>query len=273
MDPTHPCRPSPVSRTRRLLGSVRGHSLSVIHPLLGRFCPVTLTPGEFQRRKEREVRATAFGPQQDDRAIDLRVLRLALELGFEEKLAAAYLAESRNVPMASATPSNGQDLPSPMCREDRYALYVVTRAIAPIRAVETGVAHGVSSASLLAAMQAGGRGRLISLELIKNDPRIGQVVPPALREFWSIRYGDSLALLPTLLDDLGPIDQFVHDSDHHYAHVRKELELVWPRLRPGGVICVHDILYNNAFDRFIRKHRASIRRWAVKVNFGVILKR
>ena len=32
------------------------------------------------------------------------------------------------------------------------------------------------------------------------------------------------------------------DGDHSYEGVKKDFELLWPRLLPGGFICLHSIL-------------------------------
>jgi hypothetical protein len=66
---------------------------------------------------------------------------------------------------------------------------------------------------------------------------------------------------------------FVHDSLHAYHHAQREFELVWPHIAPGGVLCAHDILENNAFPRFVRRHGHEIGAWATGINLGLIRKR
>lgn len=168
-----------------------------------------------------------------------------------------------------------------MCFEDRYAAYAITRALAPTRVVETGIAHGVSSTYILAALAAndasnatGGLGcsRLVSIDR-SDDPRIGQMVPLEFHDRWTTHIGNSLDLLPDILAELGTIDLFIHDSLHHYRHVRSEFDLVWPHLRPGGVLMAHDILQNNAFPRFIHRHRNEIDLSLTNINLGLLRKK
>jgi len=160
-----------------------------------------------------------------------------------------------------------------MCFEDRYAAYTITRALAPNRVVETGIAHGVSSTYILAALAAeGAQGSLISIDR-SDDPRIGQMVPLEFHDRWTTHIGNSLDLLPDILAELGTIDLFIHDSLHHYRHVRSEFDLVWPHLRPGGVLMAHDILQNNAFPRFLHRHRTEIDVSLTNINLGLIRKR
>ena len=83
------------------------------------------------------------------------------------------------------------------------------------------------------------------------------MIPEELRGRVCFHSGDSLTLLPTLLRKIGPIDFFIHDSHHTYAHMMAEYELALQHLQPGGVISSHDVLYCNAWQHFIRKHGIS----------------
>jgi len=198
--------------------------------------------------------------------------RLGAMLGLTAPLAEACLEEARRIRLCELPGDQTSDLGPPMCFEDCCAAYVVTRALNPETVIETGVANGASSAFILAAMEANGRGRLCSVEL-STDARIGQVIPQALRHRWSLYRGDSLGVLPTMIEHHAPICMFVHDSCHRYRHMRREYELVWPHIRPGGVLCSHDTLATNAFPRFLRKHRRETDGWISGVNFGAARRR
>jgi predicted O-methyltransferase YrrM len=241
------------------------------HPVVDSFLPVTYTREECRRRIQAlDPRGSRSNPESNPDT-DERMIRLATALGVEKATAPEYLDQARRVRLAEVEPSDGPDLASPMCHEDRYATYLVTRIAAPRLAIETGIAHGISSAHILAAMQAGDVGRLISIE-IDSDPRIGQYVPESLRHRWTRCTGSSLEVLPQLLESHHPIDLFLHDSDHNYHHVWRELNIVWPYLRSGGIVCAHDILHSNAFPRFVQKHESEIDAWVGSVNFGLIRK-
>jgi predicted O-methyltransferase YrrM len=72
-------------------------------------------------------------------------------------------------------------------------------------------------------------------------------VPNGLRAAWTVHRGASTRVLPGLLEGLGTVDLFVHDSLHTARNMRREFGLVWPRLRPGGVLVADDVERNGAF--------------------------
>jgi predicted O-methyltransferase YrrM len=130
--------------------------------------------------------------------------------------------------------------------------YLVVRAARPEHVVETGVAGGVTSAFVLAALADNGTGRLDSVDLpplaMVAAGLVGELVPDALRERWSYHWGSSRRLLPGLLaPPAGTLDIFIHDSDHSYEGMRRELEAAWPCLRPGGWLIADDVHHHSAF--------------------------
>jgi len=129
--------------------------------------------------------------------------------------------------------------------------YAVARSIRPRTIIETGVCYGVTSAYILAALEANEQGHLYSIDLPplgKNgDDYVGWLVPNELQKRWSLRRGTSRRLLGPLIAELGAIDLFVHDSLHTYKNMKHEFETVWPDLRVGGVLISDDIEGNAAF--------------------------
>jgi len=154
------------------------------------------------------------------------------------------------------------------------ALYFLVRALAPATVVETGTANGVSTAYLLAALDGNDSGRLYSIDLpfeaeagggyrpvvagtsiglddaspLPHGKASGWLVPEPVRGRWELRLGDARSLLPALLEELGEIEFFFHDSLHTREHMLFEFEAVWAHLAPGGVLAADDI--------FQRKHDA-----------------
>lgn len=133
--------------------------------------------------------------------------------------------------------------------------YALIRAVRPEVLVETGVANGFSTAYALRALDRNSCGRLYSIdidhrEFVPHGEEVGWVVPTRLRERWDLHLGDARDLLPPLLDELGRIDVFVHDSLHTYEHMRFEYETACPHLRPGGYLVSDDVLWNDAFPEF-----------------------
>jgi hypothetical protein len=132
--------------------------------------------------------------------------------------------------------------------------YALSRALAPAVILETGVAYGVTSAYLLQAIEVNGIGKLWSVDLppLGRDAEayVGFLVPKSLKPHWNLRRGATRRLLPELLPLVGYIDIFVQDSLHTYRAITDEIRMVWPFLRPGGIVIADDIGKNRAFADF-----------------------
>ena len=119
--------------------------------------------------------------------------------------------------------------------------------------VETGVAQGFTTATLLAAMERNGSGHLYSIDLpaLQFDPsgEVGRAVPATLRARWTLELGDSRRLLGPLCARVAPLDVFLHDALHTYSSQLREYRTVWPHLREGGLLLSDDV-GNPAFVEF-----------------------
>jgi hypothetical protein len=119
------------------------------------------------------------------------------------------------------------------------------------------VARGMTSRVILEALQRNGGGTLSSIDLPALDnaihSEIGAAVPDELRGRWTYLNGTSRSRLPELLDRLGAIDLFVHDSSHTTRNVRFELDQAWRALARGAAVA-DDIERNAGFERFMRAH-------------------
>jgi len=150
-------------------------------------------------------------------------------------------------------------------------LYAVLRTVRPQVAVETGVANGFSTAFSLLALQANGDGHLHSIDLPREVGREyapgtfyegegragippgsepGWLIPAELKERWTLILGRSQEELPALLERLGTVDTFMHDSEHSFDCMWFEFNVAWPALRPGGVLVSDDVNSTEAFGRF-----------------------
>lgn len=137
--------------------------------------------------------------------------------------------------------------------------WCLVRHLRPSRVVETGVARGFTSATILQAMARNGSGGLWSVDLPpllhpELSVETGAAVPAEMRDRWTLVRGSSRRVLPALLDELGPIGLFLHDSMHTTRNVSFELDLAWPHLVDGGVTVVDDVQRNRGFGRFARTH-------------------
>lgn len=124
------------------------------------------------------------------------------------------------------------------------ALYLLVRAARPRTVVETGVLYGASSAHILAALAMNGQGELHSVDLgcQPEEPPHDFFVPRALTPRWHYHVGDSREILPALLERLGSIDLFHHDSLHTFEHMIWEYETARKCLSPRGVVSSHDVM-------------------------------
>jgi predicted O-methyltransferase YrrM len=150
-------------------------------------------------------------------------------------------------------------------------LYAVLRTIRPELMVETGVANGFSTAFSLLALQTNGAGHLHSIDMPREVGREyepgtfyegegragipagsepGWLIPPALKERWTLILGRSQEELPPLLERLGTVDIFMHDSEHSFDCMWFEFSAAWPALRAGGVLLSDDVNSTEAFARF-----------------------
>ncbi|HEX2287301.1 MAG TPA: class I SAM-dependent methyltransferase [Gaiellaceae bacterium] len=158
--------------------------------------------------------------------------------------------------------------------DEGLSLYRLLRDARPRVAVETGVCNGVSTAFLLLALEDNGEGELHSIDLPEVagedyeqgtfwDGKGGAVIPPGkepgwmvpaeLRDRWHLVLGRSQDELPPLLERLGSIDFFMHDSEHSYECMSFEFRAAWDALREGGVLVADDVNVNSAWDEFVRE--------------------
>jgi hypothetical protein len=70
---------------------------------------------------------------------------------------------------------------------------------------------------------------------------IPETIHSGLRGRHVLRLEDVRTALPALLGELPYVDVFFHDDLHTPAHMFWEYELVWPRIRPGGVLLSDDV--------------------------------
>ncbi|MGH3082114.1 MAG: class I SAM-dependent methyltransferase [Gaiellaceae bacterium] len=160
--------------------------------------------------------------------------------------------------------------------DEGLRLYRLLRELQPRVAVETGVCNGVSTAFLLLALEDNGEGTLHSIDLpevagkeyeegtfwdgkggavIPPGKEPGWMVPPRLRERWELVLGRSQEELPPLLDRVGPIDFFMHDSEHSYECMSFEFRTAWDSMREGALLVADDVNVNTAWVEFAREVR------------------
>lgn len=136
------------------------------------------------------------------------------------------------------------------------ALYLLVRAARPRVVVETGVLYGASSAHFLAALDVNGEGALYSIDLAHaaGEPPADHLVPEGLAKRWTLVEGDSRRELPLLLQRVGQVDLFHHDSLHTFEHMTWEYQTALPHLARHGILSSHDVLWGHSLRRIFRRN-------------------
>ena len=110
-------------------------------------------------------------------------------------------------------------------------------------AVEVGGFEGYTSAALKRALHR--VPHVATLTVCEIDPTRASAVDAALQAVVApsvqarVVIADSHDWLPTLAPN--SVDFAWLDGNHELAHVAREVELLWPAMAPGGLICGHDV--------------------------------
>jgi predicted O-methyltransferase YrrM len=96
--------------------------------------------------------------------------------------------------------------------------------------IELGVRTGNSTVAFLAAVEKHG-GHVYSVDIVR--PR----APWHNHSQWTFLVGDDLEIV----GQLPGCDVLFIDTSHHYRHTLDELETYVPKVKPGGVVLLHDV--------------------------------
>ncbi|TNC23992.1 class I SAM-dependent methyltransferase [Amycolatopsis alkalitolerans] len=116
--------------------------------------------------------------------------------------------------------------------------YLLLRYFRPAKVVEIGSLHGWSTCWILHALADNCQGRLITMDLV--DTAAWTVPGPLAAGRWEFRRGDARTLTTDWVADL---DYLFIDADHRARFARWYLGDVFPRLRPGTPVSVHDVFH------------------------------
>jgi hypothetical protein len=135
--------------------------------------------------------------------------------------------------------------------------YALTRIRRPRTIVETGVCYGVTSSFVLKALEVNGMGKLHSIDLPplgKNEHQfVGRLIPETLRGNWTLNRGSCKAVMPGVIERVGQVDFFIHDSLHTYRNMIWEFETVAPHLATNAVVVADDVEGNVAFQEWVAR--------------------
>lgn len=166
-------------------------------------------------------------------------------------------------------------------------LYASLRVLQPESVVEIGVANGVSSYYILAALEANDNsGTLTSIDLPKYEDDhsgewdadagawipagrdVGWIVPDAYRPRWNLNVGTMSDLLPNEVDD-SDVDAFVYDGPKRYSERKRAFDLISNNVDECLYFC-DDIAWNSSFERFAIQNEFS---WETFGNTGLAVNR
>lgn len=157
--------------------------------------------------------------------------------------------------------------------------YVLMRVCEPDFVVETGVAAGMTTSFILAALHKNNRGRLLSFDLPPktaapemgldiDEDDIGLLVPEVYRNRWELTVGDATYELPAKIRSR-TIDAFLHDSLHTYDHMMYEYAFAAKHVRLGGLLISDDVTLNQSFFRFWEDRGSAIILHRGNPNIGI----
>ena len=136
-----------------------------------------------------------------------------------------------------------------------FLLYAVCENLKAVKALETGVAYGWSSAAILQSLSKRS-GKLISVDMpmVKQTDYhlIGVAVDENLKNNWELlREPDKHGLNKAIKKHNYSFDLAHYDSDKSYYGRKWSQPLIWKYLRKGGVFISDDIEDNLAFKEFV----------------------
>ncbi|MEX0930294.1 MAG: class I SAM-dependent methyltransferase [Candidatus Paceibacterota bacterium] len=138
----------------------------------------------------------------------------------------------------------------------QIVLYYAAEYLRATKVIETGVASGWSSLTILLSLEKRDNSLLISTNTVpepgRTQTKIGRAVPARLRNHWKLILKPDSEGVPEALEVLPEIDMCHYDSDKTYAGRLRTYRLLWGALRPGGVFFSDDVDDNLGFRNFAR---------------------
>ena len=151
-------------------------------------------------------------------------------------------------------------------------LYFLVRLKKPNTIIETGVAAGFSSLSILKAIGFNKKGKLYSSDFpyfrLKDPEKyIGVLVDKSIYKNWELEIEGDNVNIPKFLNSIEKIDLFHYDSDKSYNGKIKTFELVKPKLSDNSVVIFDDIQDDNFFKNLVTKNKYQFKIFKVDNKF------
>ncbi|HYY75097.1 MAG TPA: class I SAM-dependent methyltransferase [Gaiellaceae bacterium] len=128
---------------------------------------------------------------------------------------------------------------------ESQVLYLLLRLTRPSLVVEISPSSGYSSGFILLALNRNAHGRLLSFDVDTDGDRRARLafaeagIDPSRRRFVA---GDARSTAAAALPAGESVDVLFMDAEHSSSFASWYLETLVPRVRPGGLVQVHDVL-------------------------------
>ena len=138
-----------------------------------------------------------------------------------------------------------------------FLLYFFTRFLRAQTVVETGVAAGWSSQSILTALASNNNdGKLYSSDFPyfrheNPEELVGYVVDDALKQNWTLLIDGDQNNLPQIEQSVNTVDLFHYDSDKSYKGRTFAADLIIPKCHENSIIIFDDIQDNMHFKDYV----------------------
>lgn len=141
-------------------------------------------------------------------------------------------------------------------------LYFVVRLCKPQVVVETGVASGISSFTILDALAKNNSGHLYSSDFpyfrLQNPTQyIGIVIPDSLKSRWSLFIRGDSVNLREICKKISTIDVFHYDSDKSYRGRMAVMEILKEKITDKSWVIFDDIQDNSFFHDLVSRNKYS----------------
>lgn len=179
---------------------------------------------------------------------DEALLKMGIK-GKKQGMSKAILEEGKDLANQSLVKMGGAG--------DTNLLYDIVRQKKSKLVIETGVAYGWSSLSILYAMSLNNDGELYSVDMpypkMDNESFVGIVIPNRFRKRWSlIREPDRYGLKKAIHKIGRKIDLCHYDSDKSWRGRAYAFPLLWKALDLDGLFISDDIQDNLYFAEFVK---------------------
>tara|TARA_Y100001970_G_scaffold86868_3_gene109617 strand:- start:1044 stop:1814 length:771 start_codon:yes stop_codon:yes gene_type:complete len=143
---------------------------------------------------------------------------------------------------------------------DIHLIYATALLSGSKMAIETGVAYGWSSLSILAALKKIPGSLLVSVDMpypkMNNEDSVGIAIPIEFKKNWQLlREPDRKGIKKAIKMINGPVDLCHYDSDKSYYGRVYGYPLLWDSLKEGGIFISDDIQDNLAFKELVERKK------------------